>query len=234
MNEDQALRPLGVGVRSQHRHGSLRGICSRTGRAACERWLEAHFSDLGERSTVDLRAMFAWRRRQEGRSRGLNAVQGWRFHLSLVTPRDTLWMRPNRRFAHARRRRDFGGWSRRRAAIVRLEFAGPSGPPDLRESFMPMPTLSTAVLQRSTTRGTIVVDMGIDIPDAALRARAQANQPRLRDALRTALSTYAGTYYRDRTAPDPTTLARLMQSAVDRTLGASGARVLFTNIIYQR
>jgi flagellar basal body-associated protein FliL len=102
------------------------------------------------------------------------------------------------------------------------------------ESFMPMPTLSTAVLQRNTSRGTIVVDMGIDIPDAALRARAQANQPRLRDALRTALSTYAGAYYRDRTAPDPTTLARLMQSAVDRTLGATGARVLFTNIIYQR
>lgn len=99
---------------------------------------------------------------------------------------------------------------------------------------MPMPTLSAAVVQRSASRGTIVVDMGLDIPDAALRARAQVNQPRLRDALRSALSTYAGTYYRDRTAPDPVTLARLMQSSVDRTLGGAGARVLFTNIIYQR
>ncbi len=102
------------------------------------------------------------------------------------------------------------------------------------ESFMPMPSLSVAVVQRGSTRGTLVVDMGLDIQDAALRARARSNEPRLRDALRTALSNYAGAYYRERTAPDPTTLARLMQSAVDRSLGAGGAQVLFTNIIYQR
>lgn len=102
------------------------------------------------------------------------------------------------------------------------------------ESFMPMPTLSAAVLQRDSTRGTLVVDMGLDIPDSGLRNRAGANAPRLRDALRTALSTYATTYYRDRTAPDPTTLTRLMQQGVDRTLGAAGARVLLTNILYQR
>jgi flagellar basal body-associated protein FliL len=102
------------------------------------------------------------------------------------------------------------------------------------ESFMPMPTLSAGVLQRSTTRGTLVVDLGLDIPDASLRGRANTNAPRLRDALRTALSTYATTYFRDRTAPDPVTLARLMQQAVDRTLGAPGARVLLTNVLYQR
>ena len=102
------------------------------------------------------------------------------------------------------------------------------------DSYMPLPTLSAGVLQRYATNGTIVVDMGLDIPDAALRARAQANTPRLRDALRTALATYASTYYRDRTAPDPTQMTRLMQQAVDRVLGAPGARVLLANIIYQR
>jgi hypothetical protein len=102
------------------------------------------------------------------------------------------------------------------------------------ESYLPMPTLSAAVLQRYSARGTLVVDMGIDVPEEAMRNRAQANGPRLRDALRTALATYCSTYYRDRTAPDPTTLARLMQQAVDRTLGGAGARVLLTNIIYQR
>jgi len=64
--------------------------------------------------------------------------------------------------------------------------------------------------------------------------RAQLNGPLLRDALRTALSTYANTYYRLHTAPDPATLTRLMQSAVDRTLGAPGARVLLANVLYQR
>ncbi|UPT62722.1 MAG: hypothetical protein M0D54_20705 [Hyphomonadaceae bacterium JAD_PAG50586_4] len=102
------------------------------------------------------------------------------------------------------------------------------------ESFVPMPTLSAGVLQRASTRGTLVVDMGIDVPDATLRERAQRNGPRLRDALRTALAVYANTYYRDRTAPDPTQLTRLMQQSIDQALGAPGARVLLVNIIYQR
>lgn len=117
---------------------------------------------------------------------------------------------------------------------------GQQAPPDRQqrltsaESYLPMPTLSAGVVQRSMSRGTLIVDLGLDIPDSALRSRANANAPRLRDALRTAVATYASTYYRDRTAPDPVTLARLMQQSVDRTLGAAGARVLLTNIIYQR
>lgn len=102
------------------------------------------------------------------------------------------------------------------------------------ESYMPIPTLSAGVLQRHTSAGTIIVDMGLDIPDETLRSRARGIEPRLRDALRTAIATYATTYYRDRTAPDPDQLTRLMQAAVDRTLGGQGARVLLTNILYQR
>lgn len=102
------------------------------------------------------------------------------------------------------------------------------------DSYLPLPTLSAGVLQRYASSGTLIVDMGLDIPDGALRERARLNQPRLRDALRTALATYATTYYRDRTAPDPTQMTRLLQQSVDRVLGAPGARVLLTNIIYQR
>lgn len=102
------------------------------------------------------------------------------------------------------------------------------------DSFVPMPTFSTAVVVHSRARGTIVVDAGLDVPDATLRRRARSLQPRLVDALRTALSTYAATYHREQAAPDPDTLSRLMQGAVDRTLGTNGARVLLANIIYQR
>ncbi len=101
------------------------------------------------------------------------------------------------------------------------------------ETYLPMPTLSAGVLQRNDNQGTIVIDMGLDIPDADLRRRAQLNAPRLRDALRTALANYSSTYYRVRTAPDPTELTRQMQVAVNRVLGAQGARVLLANIIYQ-
>ncbi len=99
---------------------------------------------------------------------------------------------------------------------------------------MPMPTFSAGVLQRNDNQGTMVVDMGLDIPDAALRRRAQLNAPRLRDALRTALANYSSVYYRVQTAPNPTELTRQMQIAVDRVLGAEGAQVLLANIIYQR
>ncbi len=102
------------------------------------------------------------------------------------------------------------------------------------ESYVPVPTLSAGVIQRQMSNGTIVVDMGLDIPDAELRRRALLQAPRLRDSLRTALATYASTYYREHTAPDPTTLTRLMQQSIDRLLGAQGARVLMVNIIFQR
>lgn len=102
------------------------------------------------------------------------------------------------------------------------------------ETYMPMPAFQAGVLQRNINQGTIVVDMGLDIPDAALRRRAQLNAPRLRDAIRTALANYSSVYYRVRTAPNPTELTRQMQAAVDRVLGAPGARVLLANIIYQR
>lgn len=102
------------------------------------------------------------------------------------------------------------------------------------DSYVPVPTLSAGVIQRQFNNGTIVVDMGLDIPDADLRRRALLNAPRLRDSLRTALAIYASTYYREHTAPDPTTMTRLMQQSIDRLLGAQGARVLLVNIIFQR
>jgi flagellar basal body-associated protein FliL len=101
-------------------------------------------------------------------------------------------------------------------------------------SYVPLPTFTVGVLRRHSTHGTLVIEMGLDVPDADLRRRARLNEPRVRDAVRTAVAAYANTYYRDRTAPDPTQLTRLIQTAVDSTLGAPGARVLLANMIYQR
>ncbi|MBI3437233.1 MAG: hypothetical protein HY054_01020 [Proteobacteria bacterium] len=102
------------------------------------------------------------------------------------------------------------------------------------DSWLPVPTLTACILNRTTTDATIIVDMGIDVPDATLRRHANANGPRVRDALRTALTTYANTYYRMHTPPDPATITRLLQQAVDQTLGAQGGRVLLVNIMFQR
>ncbi len=55
--EDHALQPLGIGTDLNTDLAFFEDLF-KVGRAACERWLKAHYAALGERSTVDLRAMF--------------------------------------------------------------------------------------------------------------------------------------------------------------------------------
>jgi len=57
LSETQALTPLGLGV-DLNTDLSFFEKLFETGRSAAERWLEEHFDTLGERSTVDLAAMF--------------------------------------------------------------------------------------------------------------------------------------------------------------------------------
>ena len=58
VNQKSALRPLGVGADMNTDREGLEELF-RTGRRAAARWLRTHRDALGERSTVDLRAMFA-------------------------------------------------------------------------------------------------------------------------------------------------------------------------------
>ena len=57
LSETQALTPLGLGV-DLNTDLSFFNTLFDTGRGAAERWLGEHFDALGERSTVDLAAMF--------------------------------------------------------------------------------------------------------------------------------------------------------------------------------
>ncbi len=57
LSEAQVLTPLGLGV-DLNTDLTFFNTLFDTGRAAAERWLAAHFDALGERSTVDLAAMF--------------------------------------------------------------------------------------------------------------------------------------------------------------------------------
>lgn len=57
LSEGQALTPLGFGV-DLNTDLTFFNTLFDTGRAAAERWLAEHFDALGERSTVDLAAMF--------------------------------------------------------------------------------------------------------------------------------------------------------------------------------
>lgn len=82
-------------------------------------------------------------------------------------------------------------------------------------------------------QGTLVCETCLDVPDAALRGRIPGLGPRLRDAMRQALSTYASVHLRPGSPPDADQISRMMQLAVDRTLGQTGARLLLTDLMLQ-
>lgn len=100
-------------------------------------------------------------------------------------------------------------------------------------SYVPQPSLMASITNSPRGRAQILVDFGLDVPDAALRARVQALSPRIRDALRGALSDYVISRFRPGTAPDPEQISRMLQMSLDRMLGRPGARVLLINVMYQ-
>lgn len=102
------------------------------------------------------------------------------------------------------------------------------------ESYIPQFGLSATVSANYSRAGMIMVDAGLDVPDAALRARLSKSSPRVRDALRSAIAEYANTHFRPGGSPDPDTIARMMQIAIDREAGQPGARVLLANVMVQR
>jgi len=102
------------------------------------------------------------------------------------------------------------------------------------ESYLPQFGVTATIGANYRRAGVIMVDAGLDVPDAAMRARVQKMSPRVRDALRSALGEYANTHYRPGAAPDPDTIGRMMQFAIDRELGQAGAKVLLANVMVQQ
>lgn len=102
------------------------------------------------------------------------------------------------------------------------------------ETYVPASNLSSPITVDYAFAGLLVVDAGYDVPDAKLRARVVAMQPRLTDALRTALATYTYSRFRPGGAPDADRIAQTLQQAADRTLGQPGARVLLANVMVQK
>jgi flagellar basal body-associated protein FliL len=102
------------------------------------------------------------------------------------------------------------------------------------ETYVPSPTLSAPVTSNYQFAGLMIVDVGFDVPDAKLRARVTTLQPRLTDAMRSALADYTYARFRAGSAPDPDRIVLMLQQAADRTLGVGGAKVLLANVMVQR
>lgn len=128
---------------------------------------------------------------------------------------------------------------RRDALAVTLAFAaapavaragGPSSSSRPEPSYTRFPTLTATIIRSGGRRGVLSVEAGIDVADEELRHTAVTMQPRLRAALTDALREFGAALLPGH-APDADRLARTLQTATDRTLGGSGARVLLGTIL---
>ena len=90
--------------------------------------------------------------------------------------------------------------------------------------------LTATVFRSDGRRGVLTVQGGLDVKDRALRARATASQPRLRDAYIRALTVYAASLSPG-APPDVDQIGLRLQRATDGVLHQGGARVLLGTVL---
>lgn len=98
------------------------------------------------------------------------------------------------------------------------------------DSYFRLPIVTASLLYPNGRRGVLSIETGLDVPDAALRARAQQSAPRLRAAFNTAAQRFAGGL-RPGMAPNIDQLASELQAAANAALGRPGARVLLGTVM---
>lgn len=79
-------------------------------------------------------------------------------------------------------------------------------------------------------RGVMTVECGVDVPDASLRARAEASLPRLRAAYVQAVQIYAAGLSPG-ALPNTDFLSLTLQRQTDQVLGRPGAKVLLGAVL---
>ena len=97
-------------------------------------------------------------------------------------------------------------------------------------AYMRLPVVTATLMLANGRRGVLSIETGVDVPDAALRARAQASGPRLRSAYNEAAQRFANGM-RPGMAPDIDQLSAVLQAATDAALGRSGARLLLGTVM---
>ena len=94
------------------------------------------------------------------------------------------------------------------------------------ESYIMIEPMYASILDGIKPRGLLLVELGLDVPDAKLRDRVTQNLPALRDAYVRSLLTYAATAVRPWRQPNVEDIANRMQTITNRVVGREGAKVL--------
>lgn len=98
------------------------------------------------------------------------------------------------------------------------------------ESYMALEPMYATILDGGRPIGLLLVAIGLNVPDAALRAKAKRALPLLRDAYVRNLIAFAAVAVRPSKQPDVTLIAKRLQRVTDRTLAGAGAQVLLGQV----
>lgn len=97
-------------------------------------------------------------------------------------------------------------------------------------TYIAISTLTATVVKPDGRRGVLSVDLGLDVPDKALREKTQLVLPRLRAAFVQTVQIYASGMPQ---GPPPSVdyLSRELQRQTDVTLGQKGAKLLMGSVL---
>jgi flagellar basal body-associated protein FliL len=98
------------------------------------------------------------------------------------------------------------------------------------KSYIEVDPIYTTIVDDNRPAGMLMVGVGLDVPDDALRATVTRSMPVLRDAYIRNLMAFAGTTVRITAQPDVGTIADRLQAVTDRALGKKGARILLAQV----
>jgi flagellar basal body-associated protein FliL len=97
-------------------------------------------------------------------------------------------------------------------------------------SYLMVDPLYTTIVNDNQAGGMLMIGIGLDVPDAALRDEVTRSLPVLRDAyLRNMMAFTAGAVRTD-AQPDVDAIADRLQSVTDHALKKKGARVLLAQV----
>lgn len=98
------------------------------------------------------------------------------------------------------------------------------------KSYLSLDPIYTTIVDDDRAQGMLMVGVGLDVPDPALRAVANRSLPVLRDAYVRNLMAFTASSVRTIAQPDVNEIAERLQGVTDRALGRKGAKILLAQV----
>jgi flagellar basal body-associated protein FliL len=102
------------------------------------------------------------------------------------------------------------------------------------DSFIMVEPMYTTIVDSGRPQGLLLVAIGLDIPNPALRAEVEHGMPVLRDEYVRSLMAFTAAAVRPYQQPDVGMIAERLQRLTDRALHKKGAHVLLAQVAIQK